>query len=424
MTYYGLKRNKAILTLLALIIFSVPLRSEEGRKAPVRDGTILRSGPGNYYPLVALLAESTEAVVIDSTAGWVKIVIAEFEPYWVSANSLITKHRPIPNRLNAMDTLGRKGFGVSRAALSSMIKGISRQRGVRLVDLSELEIPLPLASVTTFRESFPIDRNFFPPSVEQKGRSLIPYYLLISPALAATRLEQNGGRDTSLDEYLNQVLLWLAECNGAIEFAPKAVVSNRGYYAAGYPGGTIAIGFDLLQDLSDEAEVAAVLAHEMTHCVLQHGESSLQKKVVNLGIEESFAELTDEFNETDSITSELNDIIDETSALVSRRASMHEELEADSLTVIWLVKSGYDAGALARVISKIIEASSFRQSQEDGEANWIMDKVEYRKRLTAIESQMIHLPIPAVDGLRMEARYRSAMTDCKRRSKSAAGGRD
>ncbi len=424
------------------------------RIATIRKGAIVRQGAGNYYPLIVLLSEDASAVIVDSTAGWYQISLSPWGEGWISKNCLSSTQKPdsatsFPKSEGAGAVLGVspaaltamvKGFsrqqgvpvetqkpdsatsfpksegagavlGVSPAALTAMVKGFSRQQGVPVEALPDLAFKLAPESTVVFRQELASGFTPRPGTAEERGRELIPYYLVLSPLLAAERVEREGGRDLKLEPYVNQVLLWLVEQLDAGDMFTGALVSRSGYYAVGFPGGWIAIGRELIDDLQDESELAAVLAHEWGHIYYEHGKAALSANALRIGADLSFTELAEMFKDSGELTLELDEFASEARALCDRKLGLPDEFEADAAAVDWLARGGYDPCGLQRVIERMRDRWE-RDGERffEGDPHWIIDREECGIRLKRLQKPLQEALKTQTPKFRMKERFQREIT--------------
>jgi len=92
----------------------------------------------------------------------------------------------------------------------------------------------------------------------------------------------------ALDDYVNGLLERLIAASPAPDLPARAfVVASEGFSAAAYPDGSIFLTVSMLNDLEAEDELAFLLAHELSHVLLQHHGSewlsNLQYNVLTSG---------------------------------------------------------------------------------------------------------------------------------------------
>ena len=96
--------------------------------------------------------------------------------------------------------------------------------------------------------------------------------------------QMQGGQyrvDPGLTEYVQQVGQRVA-ANSGIDLPYEFVVLNNSVPNAwALPGGKLAINRGLLTELRNEAELAAVLGHEITHAAARHGAKAIERSVVS-----------------------------------------------------------------------------------------------------------------------------------------------
>ncbi|MFO1079718.1 MAG: M48 family metalloprotease [Reyranellaceae bacterium] len=121
----------------------------------------------------------------------------------------------------------------------------------------------------------------------------------------------------------------------------------------------------LLAGLDDEAELAAALAHEVSHLLQRHAAQRAQARqgVLDAAIEAAAA--------TGSVT--VGRSVARDGLLALRRYSREQELEADRMGLTLLVKAGYRGDAMASLIEKLRRQSQL-EMQLMGEAPDSVDR--------------------------------------------------
>lgn len=132
------------------------------------------------------------------------------------------------------------------------------------------------------------------------------------------------------------------------------VLSNMTPNAWALPGGKIAINLGLLLELHSDAELAAVLSHEIAHCVARHSAKQLERDIFMqlgiIGLQETMKD------------NPYGPLVVGTSAIGSKlihcKYSRSAELEADHYGIAYMAKSGYDpqaAVALQQTFLKLFD---------------------------------------------------------------------
>jgi predicted Zn-dependent protease len=130
------------------------------------------------------------------------------------------------------------------------------------------------------------------------------------------------------------------------------ILNSPNVNAFALPGGFLYVTRGLLALANDSAELAAVIAHEMSHVTAQHGIARQQKEA-----EEVLA--------TRVVTDVLGDTPGANAALVRGKLrlaqfSRNQELEADAIGIKAMGRAGYDPFAASRFLQSMASYSDFR----------------------------------------------------------------
>jgi len=355
--YSPLNRSRQFLYLLLLlaVVWFAP-SAVFGVQYQTRPGTLVREGPGNYYPLTVMLKQQAQVVKLDSSDGWLKVEISGDGSGWISANAVLPEQAQGAKPAEDIALASQVKIGVDRAAIGAMIKGLQVDMKVEGEVSTAYDEPpqVDKSSVTSFRGEFTGLDVEKPLSAVEMGRALMPEYLSLSPVLTAQQLTAWGGRRDAYEPYCNQVLLWVADRTGASNVIPRTFVAREGNNAYCFPGGWIVIGTDLLREIEDESELAGVLGHELAHAVFQHGEQALERESWRIGAADAFAELDAETGtEDDAEIADLEQFGNSVIQMVQRKHNIEIELIADSAATVWLARCGYDPEGLLRFLLRI-----------------------------------------------------------------------
>lgn len=144
-----------------------------------------------------------------------------------------------------------------------------------------------------------------------------------------------------------------------------AVITSDEINAVSAPGGFIFVSSALLQQISNEDELAAVLAHEVAHVVKRHGVAAISN--ANL-----FSALTEASRHAASVAASqaptpvdlgsITGVFAEsvsgiTEKLLTKGYDRSQEYEADLYAATLLQRAGYDPKALVRVLT-LLEGTS------------------------------------------------------------------
>jgi len=157
--------------------------------------------------------------------------------------------------------------------------------------------------------------------------------------------QTQGGRfylDPELNLYVKEVGMKLARVSDQPDLPYEFVVLNSGVPNAwALPGGKIAINRGLLTEFENEAQLAAVLGHEIVHAAAMHGIQRMQQStLISLGVAGLGYAISD---------NEWSSLIMGGAAMGAQLAlaqySQGDELEADRYGIRYMKEAGYDPQA-------------------------------------------------------------------------------
>ncbi|MCK4504940.1 MAG: M48 family metalloprotease [Candidatus Aegiribacteria sp.] len=163
------------------------------------------------------------------------------------------------------------------------------------------------------------------------------------------------------------------------------------------PGGFIFIFSGLIDKTANEDELAAVIAHEVSHVALSHGISSIdQARWTEFGV--TVAQESSEqwgSSEVQSVVNDYGDLVEDVvSNLITKGYSRDTEYQADSLAVEICSAAGYDPEALTEVLVKLCETDN-----RSGPGFWETHPSP-EDRLEAVSEVLSTLPQSEVDPVR------------------------
>src|SRR4030095_11893765 len=143
--------------------------------------------------------------------------------------------------------------------------------------------------------------------------------------------------------YLQSVLKKVVSANNELGGLEVRVVFSRDWWPNAYSigDGTISINAGLMIYLDNEAELAFVLCHELSHYYLNHSGKSIKKYVETLHSEEFQSELKRLSKEEYRVNEQLEKLA-KSLVFDSRLHSRNNEIEADLQAFNFLKKTGYD----------------------------------------------------------------------------------
>jgi predicted Zn-dependent protease len=194
--------------------------------------------------------------------------------------------------------------------------------------------------------------------------------------------------DKDLTDYVNRVGMRLVR-QGQLDDYPYyfKVVQEDSINAFALPGGPMYVHTGLLKAVENEAQLAGVLAHELSHVVLRHGTHQATKaQFVQLGA----LLVTGAASRGGGLTGALAQLgigLGANSYLLSFSRGM--ESEADLLGAYTMARAGYNPIELARFFEKL---ESQGGSQNSLVARFLSDHPSPGNRIQAIEDQLPYMP--------------------------------
>ncbi len=178
-------------------------------------------------------------------------------------------------------------------------------------------------------------------------------------------VQKMGGAypDADLSAYVDRVGHALARLSERPDLPWQfRVINDSSPNAFAMPGGFIGVTRGLLGHLQNEAQLAAVLGHEIGHVTARHSVQGMQRgSLLNLSLavlsgvagEASYGPLAQQAGQL-------------AATLVDRSYSREQEREADLLGIDYMVRAGYDPQGAAQV-----QEFFYRQLEGGAEPDWV-----------------------------------------------------
>jgi len=189
--------------------------------------------------------------------------------------------------------------------------------------------------------------------------------LAIGAAQYAPSRQMQGGDyilDPELSAYVAEVgnrLADVSDRNLPYEFV---VLNNSVPNAWALPGGKIAVNRGLLVELDSEAELAAVLGHEIVHAAARHGAQAMQRGLLLQGAVLVTTAATQRGNYSNLAVGAAS----LGAQLINQRNSRGAELESDEYGMLYMSRAGYDPAAAVT-----LQQTFLRLSSERAEPGWL-----------------------------------------------------
>ena len=220
---------------------------------------------------------------------------------------------------------------------------------------------------------------------------------------------QSQGGDYYLDPTLQTYISGVGKKLAAVSDRPAlpyefVVLNNRVPNAWALPGGKIAINTGLLTLLDDEAQLAAVLGHEIVHAAARHGATQMTSSTLaNIGLLTVGAAVQGRPGEQlYGIASQMG------AAAWMAKYGRDDELEADYYGISYMARAGYEVQGAVELQQTFVQLSESRQA--DFFSNLFASHPPSVQRVEANKVRAADFP----RGQRYRQRYQTAIAQLKK----------
>jgi len=140
------------------------------------------------------------------------------------------------------------------------------------------------------------------------------------------------------------------------KFSFHVLGDPRTVNAFALPGGPIFITEGLLRLLRSEAEVAAVLGHEIGHVIGRHASARLAKEQLTQGLVGAVAVGSGDYS-----TVQISQLV---GGMINMKYGRDDELQSDALGIRIIAEAGYDPRAMLGVMEVLAAASRNKRQPE------------------------------------------------------------
>lgn len=159
-------------------------------------------------------------------------------------------------------------------------------------------------------------------------------------------------KDAALQKYVNSVGRWVASQSERPDLPWRfGVIDSSDLNAFSAPGGYVVLTKGLYLKLTNEAQLAGVLGHEIAHVVRKHQLKLLQKQQL-LSMGAGF--LSDQLTKGNDLISK---VIGTGAEISARSLDKDAEYEADRLGLSYATRAGYEPFGLADVLQTLGQTS-------------------------------------------------------------------
>jgi predicted Zn-dependent protease len=187
-------------------------------------------------------------------------------------------------------------------------------------------------------------------------------------------------KDENLQRYVNRVGRWLALQTERPDLPWQfGVMEAPQLNAFAVPGGTIFVTRGLVERMKSEAELAGVLAHEISHVLRKHHLKAIQKGAQTALAGEALNQALRNQN-----AQAREKLVAFGSEMYTRGLDKGDELEADRYGVVIAARAGYDAYGLPAVLQTL----QAMNAQDSALALMFKTHPAPGERLTALDETM------------------------------------
>ena len=384
-----MKSLKSILLVftigLSLIIFSEfhNVKAKNKKEAvKILRKTSIRDGAGPFYNIVSPVSANTEATVVKQNNKWILVKLKNGKQGWVSKRVL---EKPLVKKDPFAKLALSKGVGsVSKTDVVAATKGLF-DLNIKKADPEAKKVLramlLPQFTAVEYEEMTKNKQNIKENTVKKLENHFInsaeandigeELEIEIGKAMALRMINQGIVNDKTMNKRINLMGSLLASNSARFDLAFRfAVLNTKENSSFALPGGFIFITKGLMEKTKSNAELAGLLAHEISHVVLNHGMSLWTERKTERRSQDLFSEMDDEMEEMGEKKEEAGDdfenmLADAFKICTGKRSKKNEEI-ADYYGMYLAYKSGYAPEALGKFIKR--EGEKIEKESQKGAA--------------------------------------------------------
>jgi predicted Zn-dependent protease len=205
--------------------------------------------------------------------------------------------------------------------------------------------------------------------------------------------------DPQLQAYVNRVGQWVAMHTERPGLPWHfAVLDTNGVNAFATPGGYVFITRGMLLRMRDEAELAGVLAHEVSHVVEKHALKTMRKGALAGLAGDTLSNYAEKKGQE-----EFTKIVSAGTEIYARGLDKEDEYAADRAGVVIATRAGYDPYGLPSVLQTLASINP----QDDAVALMFKTHPDSGKRLELVSNSMEGRLDKFIENPRVEPRFSS-----------------
>jgi predicted Zn-dependent protease len=205
--------------------------------------------------------------------------------------------------------------------------------------------------------------------------------------------------DAKLQAYVNRVGKWIALYSDRPDLPWHfAVLDTDGINAFAVPGGYIFITRGMLLRMRDEAELAGVLAHEVTHVVEKHALNTMRKGHLAGLAGDALGKYAEKKGKE-----EFTKIVSAGTEIYARGLDKEDEFAADRAGVVIAARAGYDPYGLPSMLQTLASINP----KDDAVTLMFKTHPDSGTRLELVSNSMDGVLDSYIDNPRVESRFSS-----------------
>ncbi|MFO7894403.1 MAG: M48 family metalloprotease [Longimicrobiales bacterium] len=204
--------------------------------------------------------------------------------------------------------------------------------------------------------------------------------------------------DRELLRYVNLVGQAVAQQSiryGEVPFR-FGVLDTEDVNAFAAPGGYIFVTRGALELMETEAALAGVLAHEVAHVDQKHVLDEIRRSSLMSSVQEE--------SQLDGAI--LDQIAELGGSMLFMGLSREDEMESDSIGVLYAVATGYQAAGLVQFLESLVAAEEVEGEPSEGMQEWLATHPSTAERLEVLRAQLETAGIDPQEGRAVADRFR------------------
>jgi uncharacterized protein YraI len=398
------------IAVLALLIPGVLHGAQKALIAPAE--ILLRQGPGSYFPVVDVIAKGTCCTIIQEAGAWYYISVGEDgkKKGYASKKSFETqKGKTLASYRFETDI----GFGgrVSSTEVTAATKGLGASPTIKKYS-SRKQLDFTLLEYVERIPFKPEEYREFAGTLKSPSRELLGAvenaYVRSSDIDLGRAIvlkfasEQGLVKDDELIKYISMVGTWVQNGTPLYDVPFYYGVIDQDYVNSfALPGGYILVTRGCLAAMENEAELAAVLAHEMAHLIKRHGMQELERQKERVKSARAMDDLDEMamkkgvMPEDEAAFEAMDNLTNEMFSILIKGRLQADEFEADRYGTLYLANSGYYQYALVKFLKRLGKNEKLKY----------VSHPEPEKRIDNIKSEISRARLKKYQGASQQNRY-------------------